>query len=101
MELQEHLGAIHKSKTEVVAISTDDALNVSRSIRELGVRFRLVSDPRRRVILKFGVLHPKEGVARPATFIIDAKGVVRLAYVGKDYTDRPPIRAIVDALGWI
>lgn len=101
MELQENLETIRRRGAEVVAVSTDDALRISLSVRELGVRFRLVSDPHRRVILRFGVLHPKEGLARPATFLIDAKGVVRLAHVGKDYADRPAIRTILDALAWL
>ena len=101
MELQEHLKAIHDRNTEVVAVSTDDALKISMTVRELGVKFLLVSDPQRRVILQFGVLHPKEGLAQPATFLIDAKGVVRSVHVGKDFADRPSIGAILDALTWL
>jgi len=65
------------------------------------VKFLLVSDVQRRVIRQFGVLHPTEGMARPAVFIIDKKGVVRFLYVGRDYTDRPPIESILQALAWL
>ncbi|MEK6710513.1 MAG: redoxin domain-containing protein [Nitrospinota bacterium] len=101
MELQERLEAIRERGTEVVAISTDDALKINLSLRELRVTFPLISDPQRRVVLQFGVLHPQEGFARPAVFLIDKRGVVRLAYVGKDYSDRPPIEAILNALAYL
>ena len=101
MELQEHLEAIRGRNAEVVAVSTDDALRISMTVRELGVNFLLVSDPQLRVVLQFGVLHPTEGIARPATFLIDAKGVVRLVHVGRNYADRPSIGAILDALAWL
>ena len=101
MELQEHLKAIRERNTEVVAVSTDGALEINLSIRELGVRFPLISDPQQRVIRQFGVPFLKDGVARPTTVLIDLKGIVRLVYVGTDFSDRPSIRAILQALAWL
>ncbi|MBI3126395.1 MAG: peroxiredoxin family protein [Candidatus Tectomicrobia bacterium] len=101
MELQEHLKAIRERNTEVVAVSTDGALEMNLSIRELGVRFPLISDPQQRVIRQFGVPLLKDGVARPTTVLIDLKGIVRLVYVGTDFSDRPSIRAILQALAWL
>lgn len=101
MELQENLETIRQRNTEVVAISTDDALKINMSIRELSVTFPLISDPQRRVIRQFGALHPTEKIARPAIFLIDTRGVVRLVFIGKDSADRPPIQAIIQALVWL
>ncbi len=87
--------------TEIVAISVDDALTLSRTSRELGVRFLLVSDQKRRIINLYGVLHPKEGISRPAVFIIDKRGYVRYRHIGVDYTDRPSIESLIQALSWL
>jgi len=84
-----------------VGISTDDGLAVQRTIRELGVKYLLVSDPKRRVIKQYGVLHPTEGIARPAVYIIDKRGVVRYRHIGKDYSDRPSIQSLLQALAWL
>ncbi len=84
-----------------MAVSTDDTLTVHKSLRELGVKFRLISDAKRRVINLFGVLHPEQGIARPATFIIDKRGLVRYLYIGKDYSDRPKMSLILQALAWL
>ncbi len=84
-----------------MGISTDDAVTVLKSLRELGVKFRLISDVRRRIISLFGVLHPSQGIARPATFIIDMRGLIRYRYIGKDYSDRPEMRLILQALAWL
>ncbi len=84
-----------------MAISTDKEGAVLRTSRELGVRFKLISDVERRIINLFGVLHPTEGIARPATFIIDKRGLIRYRYIGKDYSDRPPITGLLQALTWL
>ncbi len=84
-----------------MAISTDDEGKVLRTSRELSVRFKLISDVDRRIINLFGVRHPKQGVARPATFIIDKRGLIRYRYIGKDYSDRPPITGLLQALKWL
>lgn len=76
-------------------------LTIQRTARELGVRFLLLSDEKRRIINLFGVLHPKEGISRPVTFIIDKRGYVRYRYIGKDYSDRPPVKRLIQVLSWL
>ena len=87
--------------TKIVAISVDDALTLSRTTRELGVRFLLVSDQKRRIINLYGVLHPKEGISRPAVFIIDKRGYIRYRHIGVDFRDRPSIESLIRALSWL
>ncbi|MBT3350378.1 MAG: peroxiredoxin family protein [Nitrospinaceae bacterium] len=101
VQLQEYLEKFTQLNTEVIAVSTDDELKILKSSRELGVRFRLISDVERRVIGLFDVLHPKQRIARPATFIIDKRGRIRYRYIGKDYSDRPPIKGIMQVLSWM
>ena len=92
---------IAESNTQIVAVSTDNEKATLRTSRELGVQFRLVSDMDRRVINLFGVLHPKEGISLPATFVIDKRGVIRYRYIGKDFSDRPPIKGLLQMLAWL
>ncbi len=74
---------------------------MNKTTRQLGIRYLLVSDPKKRLIKEFGVLHPREGIARPAIFIIDKSGVVRYVYVGRNASDRPSIQQIMQALAFL
>lgn len=65
------------------------------------MRFLLISDVKRQITKLYGVLHPTEGVARPSVFIVDKRGIVRYRYIGKDYTDRPSIKSLLQALAWL
>lgn len=79
----------------------DDVLTIHRTARELGVRFLLISDEKRQIIKLFGVLHPKEDISRPATFIIDKRGYIRYRHIGKDFTDRPPLKRLIQIISWL
>lgn len=85
----------------MVGVSVDNVLTIHRTARELGVQFLLLSDEKRRIIKLFGVLHPKEGISRPATFIIDKRGYVRYRYIGKDFTDRPAVKRLIQVISWL
>lgn len=61
----------------------------------------MLSDPERRIIKLYGVLHPEQNIARPSVFIVDEKGIVRHRYIGKDYTDRPSIQSLLMVLRWL
>jgi alkyl hydroperoxide reductase subunit AhpC len=54
-----------------------------------------------KVIQLYGVLHPEEGVSRPATFIIDPGGLVRFQHVGKNVADRPSPVLLLNNLRWL
>lgn len=51
--------------------------------------YTIVSDMYRNIIREYGVLHPTEGISRPAIFIIDKEGRIAWQYVGMDAGDRP------------
>jgi peroxiredoxin len=38
-------------------------------------------------------------LAKPATYVIDREGLVRYAYVGKDWADRPSVTKVLEELG--
>ena len=101
VEFQRNSEKIHRLQTEIIAISADNALEMNKTTRELGIRYLLISDAKKRIIQRFGVLHPREGIARPATFIIDKNGVVRYVHVGNYPSDRPSVQQVMQALAFL
>ena len=66
----------------IAAISVDSSAASRKLSRDQGYTFAFLSDPKAEVIRRYGVLHPGAGengqdIARPAEFLIDAKGVIR------------------------
>ena len=96
--MQQSFSELENKNSKLIAISTDGNDEVNRSISELGIKFHIVSDVDRKVVRLFGVLHPDEGISRPAVFVIDKKGFIRYRKVGKDYTDRPTVKLLIQIL---
>jgi len=75
----------------------------NRVAREFGLLFR-VDEPMRPLLLKWGMDVPAANgdetweLPVPATYVIDGDGVVRAAYVNKDYTQRMEPSDIISAL---
>ena len=96
--MQQHFSKLDNKNTKLVAISTDGNDEKNRTVSELGVQFLIIPDEKRKIIRSFGVLHPEEGISRPAVFIIDKKGLVRFRKIGIDYTDRPTVKLLIQIL---
>jgi len=62
--------------------------------------FAMLSDIRRDLSTKLGVLDTQEGVAKRATFIVDPDGIIRFAYVTDMSVGRNPqeVLRVLDAL---
>jgi lipoyl-dependent peroxiredoxin subunit C len=60
----------------------------------------MLSDIKRELSAAFGVLHPVEGVALRATFIIDPEGIIRFVTVNDLGVGRNPqeVLRVLDAL---
>ena len=56
---------------------------------DMNLTYPVVSDSFRNHIREYGVIHPTEGISRPAVFIIDKEGRIAWQYVGTDASDRP------------
>jgi len=67
-------------------------------IEKLILPFSLLSDPDGEVSRRYGVWDEEGGIARPAIFVIDSGGLVRYAYVGEDFADRPGDEPVFAAL---
>ena len=84
---------------EVVAISTEPLATARDAVKEAGIPFPVLSDPRLEVVDRFGLRHVDEPegrqIARPALILLDRAGVVRYAHVGDHPRDRPAIGAIL------
>ena len=86
----------------LAAISVDTSEDAGRMAEMVGARFHVLSDADSKMARAYGVfdLHG-DGVAAPATFIIDPSGEIAALHVGRDITDRPTpeqILAEVDRL---
>ncbi len=96
--MQQNFSELNNEDSKLIAISTDGNDEKKQTLVELGVKFLLVSDLQRKIIRSFGVLHPQEGISRPAVFIIDKKGLIRYRKIGIDYTDRPTVKLLIQIL---
>jgi peroxiredoxin len=59
------------------------------------IPFPVVLDMELHVVDKLGL---RQNLARPATYILDAEGQLRFAYVGASQADRPSIKALLEQL---
>jgi len=86
----------------LAAISTDNVEDADKMAEMIGSRFYVLADADAQTARDYGVfdLHG-DGVAAPATFIIDPDGGIAAVHIGRDITDRPTpdqILAEVDRL---
>ena len=80
-------------------ISVDEVERNRAMGEKLILPFPLLADPDGEVIRRYGVWDEEGKIARPAIFVIDRAGIVRYAYVGEDFADRPGDQPVHDALG--
>lgn len=102
---QYQLGEINTRKAEitargatVVAISSDEPENLAVMRDKLGLAFELYSDAQLAVIQRWGVEDFGQGIARPATFVVQPGGAITFQKVGDKPEDRPSFDAILAAL---
>lgn len=62
--------------------------------------FPMLADIKRELSQKLGILHPEEGVAQRATFIVDPEGIIRFSMVTDLSVGRNPqeVLRVLDAL---
>ena len=66
--------------------------------KRLGLRFALLSDPKRVTISAYGVAMRDREIAVPAVFVVDSRRRILLRHVGETLTDRPSAEKIIEAL---
>jgi peroxiredoxin len=76
------LSEFHARAVEVVAISVDSNEDSRKLCASRGYTYPFLSDAKAEVIRRYGVLHAHGGpdghdIARPAEFLVDAKGTIK------------------------
>lgn len=99
--MQRTIGEFNKLSTAIVAVSADGPEFARQAAIQGGLSFPVLADPRLEAINLYGVRHPNEGIARPAVFIIDTRGIIRYVHVGQDAADRPDVSMLINALKWL
>jgi len=88
--------------TEIVGVVVDSVEQNAEVVRTLGLDYRILSDPQLTVIDAYGLRHePEPGqppIAHPASFLIDAGGIVRWRDVTANYRLRPRPDSILAAI---
>jgi peroxiredoxin len=67
-------------------------------VEKLILPFSLLADVEGEVIRRYGIWDEKGEISRPAIFVIDRAAIVRYAYVGEDFADRPGDQPVYDAM---
>lgn len=97
-------GQFKERDAQILAFSTDSEfvhLAWKQSHEDLkDLKFPMVSDIKRELAQKLGILDENEGVAQRATFIVDPQGIVRFVYVTDLSVGRNPkeVLRILDGL---
>ena len=87
---------------EVLAISIDNLRDANRVVQEFGIPFPILYDPSTEVPAAYKVYNLLgDGLATPATFIVDREGIIKWKYVGRSIGDRPNSAAIIAQLSKI
>ena len=87
----------------LLAVSMDDVSNARQMVNLHGLSYPILMDPSGSVAQRYSVFDLLgDGLAAPAVFIIDKRGLLRWQYVSQGATDRPTPERILqelDALG--
>jgi len=89
---------IHRLNAEVVAIASRNKSDVKKTQSTLNISYVLVPGPIPALMKQYGVYNEQNGLAVPATMIIDKAGILRWRYVGSNDSDRPNAAKIISEL---
>ena len=89
-----------------MAIVTNDNVDVhQRFARSKDIAFTLLADKKVEIIEPFGMTNPQYpkgtswyGIAVPAIFVMDSKGMITHRFTSSNYTDRPSPEAVLSVL---
>ena len=84
---------------ELAAISMDSKQGAVQMVFFIGAEFQVLADPDGKAVRDYGVYDLLgDGLAAPATFILDGDGTVLWRHVGRDISDRPTPQQVLDRL---
>lgn len=99
VELNQNYQEIVSLDAEVLAISTDDLTGAGYAVAGLGIQFPVLYDPEGEVVRQYGVFDLlNDGLAAPATFVLDKSGIIRWQFIGDSKSHRPSFASVTQAL---
>ncbi len=101
--MQSRFEDIRKAGAEVLTISVDDVEHNTKVVKSMGLDFPILSDAENTVIRAWGVVDKEGGIggadiARPATFILDAEGIIRWRALASNWRIRSSPEEIIEAI---
>ncbi|MBM4268921.1 MAG: redoxin domain-containing protein [Deltaproteobacteria bacterium] len=100
--LQLEIDELEGRGAEVLAVAVDPVAQNAEVVRQLGLDYRILSDDRLEAIDAYDLRHddggPNGAIARSATFVIDADGVVRWRSLEDSYRFRPRAEDVLAAV---
>jgi peroxiredoxin Q/BCP len=89
---------IKAAGADVVAISVDKPEKSRELSDKLKLPYPILSDVDHRVIDAYDLYNADGKISKPATYVIDTKGVVRWSFFEEDYKIRPLDDVILEEL---
>lgn len=89
---------IKAAGAEVVAISVDRPEKSRELSDKLKLPFPILSDVDYKVIDAYGLYNPDGKISKPATYVLDTRGIVRWSFFEEDYKMRPLDDVIIEEL---
>ena len=100
--MQEHVAAYAAHDAIPIAIAGQWPRELRGYAERNGITYPLLVDKERRVIKNYGVYHwlslEAYNIARPATFVIDKRGIIRYMYIGSHQFDLAKQTEILECL---
>jgi peroxiredoxin len=104
--LQLSIDELRRRRCRVAGVVTDPPATNAELAQQAAIEFPILSDPDLRTIDAYGLRHAGAGpdgadIARPASILVDATGVVRWTDVTDNFRIRPTpadVLAAIDAL---
>jgi peroxiredoxin len=83
---------------KLVVVSVDGPEDSAKLAEKLTLTLPIASDPKAEVLAAYEVVDVANGIALPATYVIDGAGTVRYLYLGDKAADRPPVDDVLAAV---
>ena len=87
--METDLTQIRSQNAEVLAIAVQDQTGAQATVNSTGATYPILADSDQRVAEAYGVYNLLgDGLAAPATFIINKSGQIVWSHIGQDIADR-------------
>jgi peroxiredoxin (alkyl hydroperoxide reductase subunit C) len=84
---RDNAGKFNETNTAVFGVSVDSTWANKAFREQLGIEFPILSDGKRDVARKYGILDEENGVARRTTFVVDTNGLIQHIEQGREAMD--------------